>query len=108
MLIAILILIGLDIGTGIVAAALTKSLTSRRSYIGMFKKVSILAVIVVGFIIEEHLKVPNIGETVCTFFLITESLSILENMKGIGIPIPAFLSNIINSKKEDDDKNDTK
>lgn len=104
MFIAILILIACDIGTGIFNAILHKKLTSKRSYIGMFKKVSIIAVILVGFIVEEHLHIPNIGEMVCTFFLITESLSILENLKALGIPIPSFLVNIINSDNKEDDK----
>ena len=104
MLIAIGILISLDIATGILSAILLKKLTSRRSYIGMFKKVSIIAAVIVGFIVEEHLGIANVGEMVCTFFLITESLSILENLKTLGIPIPSFLSDIINSKKGDDDE----
>lgn len=101
---AILILIASDIGTGILNAIIHKKLTSKRSYVGMFKKVSIIAVIMMGFIIEEHLKVPNIGEMVCTFFIITESLSILENLKALGIPIPSFLTKIINSDNKEDDK----
>ncbi len=101
---AILILIASDIGTGILNAILHKKLTSKRSYIGMFKKVSIVAVVLMGFIIEEHMKVPNVGEMVCTFFIITESLSILENLKALGIPIPSFLTNIINSDNKEDDK----
>lgn len=105
MFVSILILIASDIGTGILNAILHKKLTSKRSYIGMFKKVSIIAVILMGFIIEDHLKIPNIGEMVCTFFIITESLSILENLKALGIPIPKVLTNIINSdNKEEDDK----
>lgn len=109
MFVAILILIALDILTGIISAIINKKLTSKRSYIGMFKKVSIIAVIIVAGIVEVHLHVPNIFNMVTTFFLITESLSILENVKALGLPIPPFLSNIINSQgKEDDDKNDTK
>lgn len=105
MLKAILILIASDIGTGILNAIIHKKLTSKRSYVGMFKKVSIIAVILMGFIIEEHLKIPNVGEMVCTFFIITESLSILENLKALGIPIPKILTNVINSdNKEDDEK----
>lgn len=104
MIIAISILIGLDIATGILNAILQKKLTSKRSYIGMFKKVSIMAVIVVAFIVEKYLHLTGAGEMVTTFFLITESLSILENLKSIGIPIPEFLSKLINTKGGDDDK----
>jgi len=104
MLKAILILIASDIGTGILNAIIHKKLTSKRSYVGMFKKVSIIAVIMMGFIIEEHLKIPNVGEMVCTFFIITESLSILENLKALGIPIPKILTNVINSDNKEDDK----
>ena len=105
MFLSILILIACDIGTGILSAIMHKKLTSKRSYIGMFKKVSIIAVILLGFIVERHLHIQNIGEMVCTFFLITEGLSILENLKTLGIPIPKFLTNVINSdSKEEDDK----
>lgn len=104
MLKAILILIACDIGTGIFNAIMHKKLTSKRSYIGMFKKISIIAVVMMGFIIEEHMKIPNVGEMVCTFFIITESLSILENLKSLGIPIPPFISGIINSNGKEDDK----
>ena len=107
---AIVILIGLDIGTGFLNAILTKSLTSKRSYIGMFKKASILAAIVVAYLAETYLHIEGIGELVTIFFMVTESLSILENLKSLGIPIPSFLTDIINSKepKGDDKDDDTK
>lgn len=72
----------------------------------MFKKISILGVVITAFIIEDILKIERVGEIVTTFFIITESLSILENCNEMGIPIPKFLKDILISKKEGDD-NDT-
>lgn len=99
------ILVGIDIGTGILNAILKKKLSSKRSYVGMFKKVSIIAVVITSFIIEQSLKIEKVGEIVTTFFIITEALSILENCKDMGIPIPKFLKDILIDKKGGDDDN---
>ena len=99
------ILVGIDIGTGLINAILKKNLSSKRSYIGMFKKVSIIAVVVTAFIIEQILKVDKIGELVSTFFIITEALSILENCNDMGVPIPKFLKDILIEKKGGDGDN---
>lgn len=101
---AIAILIALDILTGLFNAIMQKKLTSKRSYIGMFKKVAIFAVVLVAFIVEDHLHVQGAGEMVSTFFIITESLSILENLKTMGIPLPHFLTDVIQKKNDDKDE----
>ena len=100
------VLVGVDIATGIINSILKKKLSSKRSYVGMFKKVSILGVAITAFIIEDILKIERVGEIVVTFFIITESLSILENCNEMGIPIPKFLKDILILKKGDDE-NDT-
>lgn len=104
----VIILICIDIALGIYNGFLNKEITSIKSFIGMFKKSSIIGVCVGVKYAEIYLH-EKVLETVIYFFIITEVISILEHLKRLGIPVPGILENLDNDKKGGDNiKNDKK
>lgn len=120
-----------DYITGLMACtARQEHLSSYKSIRGIFKKVNMWLLVVVGAILDELLSysVTAIGLEMPFSFLIacivaiwivlSELLSILENIKDMGVNMPAFLIPLITKVKsqvedkvkdtEDDTENDTK
>jgi len=87
----LLILIGLDIATGVLAAFITKQISSMTSFTGVLKKVVTLSLVAVGICME--FIYPDIpwGRIVAMFFCVTEIISITENAARCGIPLPPQL-----------------
>ena len=119
-----------DYITGLMACtARQEQLSSYKSIRGIFKKVNMWLLVVVGAILDELLSysVTAIGLEMPFTFLIacivaiwivlSELLSILENIKDMGVNMPAFLIPLIAKVKsqvedkvadtEDDTKDDT-
>ena len=107
----ILILMLVDYGTGIAAAWISGSLSSRKSISGILKKVGYLAVIVVGIICDIMIEYAfsaigqpisasyAIGLVIIIWLILNECISILENLSEIGVPIPRFLNGIVKRLK---------
>lgn len=110
-LILLLILMLVDYGTGIGAAWMTGTLSSRKSILGILKKVGYLAVIVVGvvcdFLIEYALSAIGqqiavsyaVGLVIMIWLILNECISILENLSTMGVPFPGFLRGIVKRLK---------
>lgn len=110
-LILLMILMLLDYGTGIGAAWMTGTLSSRKSIMGILKKVGYLAVIVVGvvcdFLIEYALSAIGqqiavsyaVGLVIMIWLILNECISILENLSTMGVPFPSFLRGIVKRLK---------
>lgn len=110
-LILLLVLMLADYGTGIAAAWIKGTLSSRKSISGILKKVGYLAVIAVGmtcdFLIEYGLTAIGqsvsvsfaVGLVIIIWLILNECLSILENLSEMGVPVPGFLCGIVNRLK---------
>jgi len=98
----------LDYITGIFAAPKRgKKINSSIGWHGIVKKVCMWLLVVVGVIIDELISyaINTIGWDipftfvvaciVCIWIICNELLSILENLKDIGVPLPAFLAKIV-------------
>lgn len=101
----------LDVAMGIIAAAVFNTskyskngLTSDGMMRGIFRKISILIIVVVGVTIDKALEICYIRNAIVLYFIATEGLSILEHLVHIGVPFPKFISNILNSVLEQADK----
>lgn len=109
----------IDYITGLIAAGYRKDggISSYKSMRGIFKKVCMWLLVVVGAIIDTLLKyaTATVGMTLPFTFLIAcvvaiwivcnELISILENMVDIGVTIPPFLLPIVKKiKKESETK----
>ena len=89
---ALLILMILDIVTGLFKAIKNKNLRSKTSMYGFFKKILILFIIVLSNVLDNVLKLDG-GLVVATmiFYIVNEGLSILENCSQLGILVPPVI-----------------
>lgn len=91
----LLILMVLDIFSGMLAAAQKGELSSQCSFRGMTKKAMILLVVASAGAIEcyvpESIGAIPLQASVAGFYSAGEVLSILENAVAAGLPVPQFL-----------------
>ena len=115
-----------DYITGMISAWHSSELSSKKGIFGIIKKTSYLALVCVGmgvdWLIYSGLNQAGISTENSVFFgvlvtiwlIINELISILENLKNIGVPMPAFLIKIVkrlkvtaeNITESEDKKND--
>ncbi|HEM9198122.1 TPA: phage holin family protein [Streptococcus agalactiae] len=99
---ALMIFIAIDYITGLMAAAVEKRLASNIGFKGIFKKIAILFLVSVGYLIDtEIIKQGGAIRTMVIFFYLSnEGLSILENAVRIGLPIPEKLQALLKQFNE--------
>lgn len=89
----LLLLMGLDIVTGIFKALKNGNLWSRKSLFGYARKILVLIVIIVANIIDQVL---SLGGTLTfatvLFYIANEALSITENMAELEVLVPKNLA----------------
>lgn len=116
----------LDFITGLITAAMGKSmktetggLSSHAAFIGLLKKVLIIAIVLLAALVDKAVAVTAdiqftaVVWAVCLWFIASEGLSIVENAAAIGIPIPKVLKQALEvlrekgeGKPEKDDQTD--
>ena len=106
LLIALLVVIVLDYVTGLACAKINKTLSSAVGFKGIAKKGLILAIVIVGNIVDTQILGSGsvFRSAVICFYLANESISILENAGNIGVPLPKKLKDILIQLREDNDK----
>lgn len=97
----------LDYITGMISAWRKKTLDSKKGVFGIVKKVCYLALVAVGmgvdWLIYSGIRQVGVawdytiffGVVVTVWLIINELISILENLGGIGVPMPKFLVTIV-------------
>ncbi|MBQ1538021.1 MAG: phage holin family protein [Ruminococcus sp.] len=97
----------IDYLTGMTKAWVTGELSSRVGVLGIVKKVGYLVTVCVAAIVDwlllSGLKQVGIsigmeflfGMMVTIWFIVNECISILENLASIGVPLPKFLTAMI-------------
>lgn len=100
MILGLVILVAIDIITGFWAAALLKEVSSKVSFWGMWKKTAIFMLIAAAFVIERTLPDIPLVYGLSGLFCFTEFISIIENLKKIGVPIPGALDVFANRAKD--------
>lgn len=102
----LLLVMMLDIIAGSIKAALIdKNLSASVAWSGVFKKAMTLIVVAVtfivgGLIVGDSLSL-SIGQSITAFFIYAEVVSVLQNAALVGIPIPDFLKNALDSINPD-------
>src|ERR1700743_3063961 len=84
-------LMALDVVVGFIAAFKKKTLSSTISHIGMSKKAVKLLLVGKGRVIEPYTSGMPVGSMIASTFSVTELLSIMENAKIAGVPMPQFV-----------------
>ena len=103
-LILLLVAVSCDYVSGMIAAYLEGTLSSKKGKLGIIKKLSYLIVIVVAALLDwilikgldligqdVSIKTFYLAAVVCVWLILNEIISILENLTRIGIPLPSFL-----------------
>ena len=101
----------IDYSTGMAAAWKQAYLSSKKGIYGILKKVSYLALICVGMLVDWliycGLQTVNVqigytfffGVLVTIWLIINELISILENLERLDVPMPKFLVKVIKRLK---------
>jgi len=106
----LVVLIGLDLLTGIAKGMYDKSLVSRKMSQGMITKAMIFVVIIVAnmldYVVMQGIMqgVPVIKIMTITFYIAYEGISICENLGQMNFPLPAFIKNNLQVLKEKGEK----
>ena len=108
------IFILIDFLTGFINAWIKGEISSKKMRTGLGKKLGEIIIIIIGELIVVGTIIPirdQIMTALSVYIIMTESISILENLELLGVPIPAFIKNALaqTSKKlnevgEDDDE----
>ncbi len=90
LMVAVIVLMVLDYVSGIICAIVNKSLDSRVGIRGIVKKFGYLLIIAVACTVDITVMADKqlLRPLILTFFISNESISILENLGKIGIPLP--------------------
>lgn len=88
----LLVLMALDIATGILKAITIKDVRSRSALYGYARKIAILGIIIVANIVDRILDLNGMVATATVlFYMANEGLSIIENAGKIGLPVPQII-----------------
>ena len=106
----LIVIMAVDIITGWIVAGVfhkstkteTGALDSKIGFKGLFKKFSVLLLILVAAQLDKAIGSSFSRTAVILFFCGNEGLSILENLALMGIEYPAFLKNALEALKKDD------
>ena len=95
----------IDIVTGLIKALIKRKLNSKIGYKGFLKKASIMLVIILANWLDmlTITDVPVFKTIAIYFYIGMEGLSILENLKQIGVPIPKAISKYIDQLAKEEE-----
>lgn len=103
----LIVVMVIDYISGVAAAWVRHELSSRVGIVGIVKKLSYLALVVVGCVIDylvsmlgtslggAEISIQAIGLVVTCWLIINELISILENVSRQGGPVPPFLARLL-------------
>ena len=96
-----LIIMGVDVITGIVKAWVNKNFEASIMRTGLGKKAGEAAILIAVEFLSYALNLPDIVKNCVSFYIIfMEVMSVLENANALGIPIPKFVRDAINNAND--------
>lgn len=111
-----IILMTVDIFTGLTNAWIKKEVDSSKLRKGLGKKIGEIATLFVGEIFIVGLNVSTmLVSGISIYLIVMELISICENLEKLGVPIPSFIrkalavtnDNIVNDKPKEDKEEET-
>ena len=93
----------IDYVTGVMCAIVEKKLSSEIGFRGIFKKVTIFAMVAVGHMVDTHIigtsgvvgDYSAVRTAIIFFYIANEGLSLIENSSRLGLPIPKKLKDAL-------------
>ena len=93
-----LIIMGVDIITGVVKAWVNKNFEASIMRTGLGKKAGEVAILIAVELLSYALNLPDIVMNCVSFYIIfMEVMSVLENADELGIPVPKLVRDVINN-----------
>lgn len=103
----LLLVMLLDIVAGVLCAAVFKTskytprnLSSSSLFKGSVRKIAMLSIVALGVVIDKAMSIDYVRNGVVMYFIATEGLSLLEHMVTIGVPVPDFVRNLLESMED--------
>ncbi|WP_339233778.1 MULTISPECIES: phage holin family protein [Oceanobacillus] len=94
----LLLLMALDILTGLFKAWKNGNLWSRKSLFGYARKVLVLVVIVLANVVDQILGLEGaVAYATVLFYIVNEGISIIENLADVGVLVPKGLADKLHS-----------
>ena len=91
-------LMAIDFITGLLYAWSTNTFKSKKMRSGLTKKVGEIAILVIGELFSYGMRIPPIIMAgISAYIIFMEFMSIMENLKKMGVPIPGFISKVLNT-----------
>lgn len=104
----LVLLMTLDYLSGIAAALLGRSpktpsgaLSSKIGFIGLARKAMILSIVLLACVLDSIMGGTASTGAVILFYIVNESISILENAVLLGVPIPKKLTQMLDIAKKE-------
>lgn len=99
----LLTLIICDYITGVMKGYKNKNLSSSIGVKGIYKKAAIFIVIILAHQIDtmSGLNTPISKTMSIYFYIVNEGLSIIENLKYLGVPLPKYITKALKEIQED-------
>ncbi len=105
-----------DYVTGLVAAGVfhrsgksaTGTLESGAGFKGLVRKCAMLGLVLLASVLDNVVGSGFVRPAVCMFFTANEGISVLENLGLMGVPYPAFLKNMLDVLKKQNDERSEK
>ncbi|MBO9308120.1 phage holin family protein [Thermomicrobium sp.] len=101
---ALVLLMAIDIATGVISAGIRGKLSSEASWHGLKRKVLTLLMVATAWVLERYLPVQlpvSFTTAIALFYCAHEGLSILENVAEAGVPVPRALRDALARLKDD-------
>ena len=103
---------GLDYATGVCTALLHKSAKTQDggfqscvAFKGLTKKLMMLVIVMLGAALDRMLGTDSVCRiAVISFYMANEGLSILENARLLGVPVPAVVQELLDRMKKKGDQ----
>ena len=94
-------MMAIDIITGLINAWATNSFQSARMRTGLAKKCGEIIIILIGMMFTYGMNIPKYVLTGISIYIIfMELMSVMENLDKLGVPIPLFISKVLNNVDE--------
>ncbi|OZS77444.1 holin [Tetzosporium hominis] len=98
------VLMIIDIATGVFKAIKNQNLWSRKSLFGYARKILIFLVIITANIVDQILGYNGfVAASAVIFYIYNETVSILENLAEVGVPVPKSLADKLKVMNEEVD-----
>jgi toxin secretion/phage lysis holin len=96
----LLMLMGLDVISGVIAAISTRTLASSMMVRGLFKKLAVFPLLALLHLVEKPLNLSFEFEGLAAVaFILYEAMSIIENCAKAGVPIPSVIVSVLAKAK---------